>query len=165
MGTNLDVANYNEQLFLGRLPTATVYQSTPQSIPNNTNTAIIFNSQNNDNWGGFSGTNPTRYTFQLSGVYMLDGAVSWAANATNRRYQYFRINGNNSTVVPGSIADLQSTSTNNMVVSTPTTLYPFNTGDYVELMANQNTGAALSTVATGATSAFISTMVIKWIHF
>jgi len=163
MGTNLDVATLASRSFLSNLPSAVVIQTTPQSIPDSTDTAITFQSESLDNWGGFSGTHPTRYTFQIRGTYMLDASISWAGNDTGRRYHDFRISGTTH-VVPGSATDIQSTDTNNLVTSTPTVLYPFNVGDYIEVIANQTSGAALSTTTSGATSAFITTLTVKWVH-
>lgn len=162
MGTNLDVVTLANRSFLNNAPTATVIQTTAQSVPNNTDTAITFQSGLYDNWSGFSAGTPTRYTVQISGVYAVSAAVSWAGNASGRRYHYLRRNG--LYVIPGSAVDVASSGTANMMITTPMVLYFLFNTDYIEVMANQNSGGALNTATGGAASAFVSSLNLKWIH-
>jgi len=162
VANTLDVLNAARLSFFENVPGAYIVQGTPQSIPNSTDTALSFTSAVSDNWNGWTSGLPTRYTVPVSGVYMLSGASCWAGNATGRRYNYLRVNG--TTQVPGSAGDLDSPSTNNLVVVSSNTLYALTAGDYVEVIVNQTSGAALNTNATSAASGFISSMFLLWIH-
>lgn len=162
MGNTLDVLNASRLAFFNNVPAAYLVQGTVQSVPNSTDTAITFTSAVSDNWSGWTSGSSTRYTIKVAGVYAVSGAVCWAGNATGRRYNYLRING--TTAIPGSAGDLASPATNNITVVSPLIIHSFAVGDYIELIANQTSGAALNTNAPSATSGFISSMFATWIR-
>lgn len=161
MADTLELLNAAKLAFYDNVPAAYIVQGTSQTFANNTTTAVQFDTVVLDNWGGWSGGSPTRYTFQVAGVYLLNGNVIWTGNASGRRISEYRINGVD---VPGSAGDLQSSGTNNITVPTASVLVNASVGDYIELFANQNSGGNLDTWGPGATNNFISSMAINWLH-
>lgn len=64
-----------------------------QSIPNNANTLVAFDTEIFDNYGTFTATSST-IILQAAGVYVVTGGGTWAANATGARLASIRHNGN-----------------------------------------------------------------------
>lgn len=163
MAGTLDLMNTARLSFYDNLPTALIVQGTSQTFAtSSSDAAIIFDTANVDNWGGWSNANPTRYTFQVAGLYLLSGSIAWGGSSAGRRITYLRING--STAIPGSAGDLASPSTNTQVTITPTVMWQAAVGDYVEVIGNQSSGGSLSTNGSGATSAFIPSLTVQWLH-
>src|SRR5678815_4874680 len=75
-------------------PKARVYHNTTQSIANNTNVALAFNSErfDTDTIHDLS-TNNSRLTCRTAGTYLLLGHFGTAANATGRRVIAIRLTG------------------------------------------------------------------------
>lgn len=160
MSGTLDLLNAARLAFYDNSPTALIVQTVVQSIPNNTDTAIILDTVENDNWGGWASGSPTRYTIQVPGVYLIGGQVVFAGNATNRRLGFIRVNG--TTNIVGGGGDFNNNGS--FACSAPAVPVPwfFNAGDYVELMGNQNSGGALNTNAnTGSVTPSLS---VVWLH-
>ena len=63
-----------------------------QSIPNNTGTTIVFNSETNDDEGCYNTTNGV-FTVPAGGTYQITARVIFASNATGYRYATVRRNG------------------------------------------------------------------------
>jgi hypothetical protein len=118
-------------------PLANLYQTSAQSIPLNTYTAIAFQAESFDSHNGHDlVTNNSRWTCPAGwgGYYDLSGQVMFGSDATGVRVAYLRVNG--TTSVRGSCVRVQPTADgfgNGVVVATITWL--LNAGDYVELMA------------------------------
>jgi hypothetical protein len=84
-----------------------------------------------------STTNPTRLTCNTAGVYFVSAYVAYASNNTGFRHVFVRVNGG--TAISSDVRPaLNST---DLTVST---IYQLNVGDYVEVFAFQNSGAALN---------------------
>jgi hypothetical protein len=131
--------------FLINPPCVQAHQASAQSIPNNTFTAVTLDTV--DQLGGgdtmwVTGSN-TRFTAQTAGTYQISGQVTFVANATGERAAKFRLNGS---------ADV-SEPIENPGAGGPTTVslvafhLHLNVGDYIELMAYQNSGGSLNTYA------------------
>lgn len=123
-----------------------------QSIPNGTwptGTAITFDTATVDNYSGWSGGSPTRYTFPRSGLYYVYGMVSYSGNATGTRAAGLRVNAAAFTNWGGH--DMPSSTgtapAHRVAVARQLRVVA---GDYVELMAFQSSGAARNTVAPNA---------------
>lgn len=140
--------------FLYHPPVAKINQSTAQSINNATSTAVQFNNPTDildtdvDGTGGHDPvTNNTRFTARYPLWMWVAGSVTFAANATGIRTCWLAINGidvdSSAESSPGTASDVLSISTR------PTKIY-LAQGDYVELMAYQTSGGALSTVVSPA---------------
>jgi hypothetical protein len=129
---------------------ATVASAT-QSLANNTDTKILLdtasttpNGDSYDPKSWFSNAND-QITVQQSGMYLIQGAVGFAANATSRRGMTLLVNG--SVVASTQVA---ASPANETSLNISTNVYLFS-GDIVTMNARQNSGGALSTtVVTGA---------------
>lgn len=131
-----------------------VYRSTTQSLPNNTLTAISFDSTRWDTHGFHDpAVNPTRLTMRgKPGLYYCYAHLTFNAHATGFREVILRVNGGAGPDIayeidsPGSAAFGQR-----IGVGTAWVLDSF---DYMEVMARQNSGAALTVLASSATGAY-----------
>jgi hypothetical protein len=134
---------------LGNPPRALLRQTANQPIPNDTITPITFNAELFDSHGGHDNvTNNARYVFPLTGTYLVGGGTSFAGNATGVRSAVLRLNGgalvdNTQVTLPNP-----SAAATNMLLLRSGIMLPVTAGDYVELVAYQNRGGDLDTVAT-----------------
>jgi len=129
-----------------RPPAAQVVSTVAQSIANNTGTALVWNTETFDSkfMVDLAG-NPTRITFSDTGLYVVGASFGFAINATNQRQGFLRINGDTNLRVATSTIDAAANS-----IQTDFSLagsWLAAPGDYVECMAFQNSGGALSTLA------------------
>jgi hypothetical protein len=136
--------------FLLQPPLARLRQTVVQSIPSSTFTAITFTTEDVDTdvdgVGGHSNAiNTSRFTSRYSGWYEIGGGVAYAANATGRRLAHFYVNG---AAVNGAQVALPATAANDSAVPAKLTLVYLAVGDYVELMAYQESGGALNTFSS-----------------
>lgn len=145
-------------LFLMTPPMAKLRRTTTQSINNNAWTAILFDAEDADNYGGHSTTSNTdQYVVQVTGLYLLTGSADFVFNNTGTRGARFTVNG---TAIPGSTVTPTATTGGNLwsaCISTPT---PLNVGDIVRLEVLQDSGAPLN--ANGNTPLFGCTLGIAW---
>lgn len=119
---------------------ARVFHNTSQSIPNNTVTAVTFNSERwdtdviHDN-----ATNNSRLTCKTAGVYAIGANVRFASNATGMRSLRLRLNG------VTDIAEENRTALSGVAtVFIVFTEYPLVVNDYIEVSAFQNSGGSLN---------------------
>lgn len=157
MPSSIEVLTLAKLAFYDNKPTATMWQTSTVSIPNNAAYAPVgFNANQEDNWGGHSTvTNNSRYTVQVSGTYRLSGCVQFASNATGVRAVEFMKNGvayaTNNQFVAGT----------SQFVSVPAISFnaPAVVGDYFEIAAFQNSGGALNTQING------TLFSVEFLHF
>ncbi len=127
---------------------AKAYRSTTQSIPNNTGTPVEFDAEDFDSDGFHdTGTNPSRFTVPagLAGKYLATGSALWAAGGSGSRSLSFHVNGAaQRSVVKGDDPAAGATSAS-FDISEVLNLAE---GDYVELVAFQDSGGSLSLSAT-----------------
>lgn len=132
--------------FLQAPPRFELRQSSAQSIPNNTDTAINFNAEDMDTdpagLGGHEPGTPTQWICRYPGVYLLSGKATIGFNATGIRVVYLRINNID---VPGSAMTVSGTTAYDPAITTPPKKVFLNAGDFVELWIFQNSGVALNT--------------------
>lgn len=121
--------------------------STTQNITSASFTAISFNTEDWDDAAYHSGSAPTRITFPSDGKYMLVGQIGFSANATGRRILDVRIGG--SSIIARAEVDPNSA---NQTFVTVTGIFNAVAGNYAELVAYQNSGSTLTTVATASYS-------------
>lgn len=128
-------------------PHAELRQTAAQSISSAVAAVILFDTEDVDTdvdgVGGHStSSNTSRYTARYPGWYEVSGGVSFAASATNRRLCWWRVNGVDMNASegghPGSAAGTLGTVAR-------TKLVYLAIGDYVELVAFQDSGGALLT--------------------
>ena len=138
--------------FLGSAPKAAhAYLSAVQSIANNTQTALSFAAEAFDNNAIHdNATNPTRLTCQTAGQYLAIGQVSFATKAGGSAELTIRKNGSTDVAKvrerqdddTGMLSSGDSTEISVMNVSSP--VIDLIVGDYIELMAFQDSGGAIN---------------------
>jgi hypothetical protein len=134
-------------------PRAQIYQSSGQTLTNNTYQAVNFQAEDFDlpSPGGHStSTNTSRYTCQsgFAGKYTISGALAFSAHATGIRGGKLMKNG---VEVFGSGVMLPNCGGSAATrVPVPAIGVDLAVGDYVELWAYQNSGGNLSTFVLGA---------------
>jgi hypothetical protein len=117
--------------------------TTAQSLTNNTDTAVTFNSEVFDTDGFHdNSTNNSRITIPSgkAGKYLLTAQISFAANATGVRVVKIFKNGS-ILMLPSVIAPAPAT---DFTVINNTTLVNASVGDYFEVFALQSSGGALN---------------------
>lgn len=121
--------------FLG----ARVGKSTTQSTTGGADTAVTWDTESYDTDGYHSNsTNNARLTAPMDGYYRIGGRVEWAANTTNRRSLGYRVNGGTFIIMSKLVA-----SDNGNFQSFSDEIF-LSANDYVEIMANQDSGGALN---------------------
>jgi hypothetical protein len=124
-----------------------VYHSAAQSIGSGTSTALSFNSERHDSDGFHStSSNTNRITIPagMGGKYVISGQVRFAANATGFREVSIRVGGATTIAIQDTLA-VGGVPT----ILSITTVYELAAGDYVELLAYQNSGGALDVDSSG----------------
>lgn len=146
-GRNLNTMFTIEKLEAGRVGSgvgAKAYNSTTQSISNNTETAVTFDSEDFDSDAFHStSSNTSRQTVPagMGGKYKVSGIAPFAANSTGHRYWYLAKNGS---AIRGAYAGA-SIAGSNIAESSPVTIdIDLAAGDYVELICLQTSGGALN---------------------
>jgi hypothetical protein len=149
-------------------PIAQLRNTTVTNIANNTaNLVVVFQSEDFDTHNGHDPvTNPSRWTCPASqgGTYRVSGRVGWTAKAstgtTDIRAASLYKNGAQINATSDQIRALDQATTQpvNLIVPTLIALVP---GDYLELNAFQNSGAALDTFVGGGLSSMIT---IEWVR-
>ena len=131
--------------FLANPPRCRVYNSANISLTTGVDTALTFNSERYDTDTMHStAVNTSRITFTTAGTYDIKGHVSFAANATGQRTLLVRVDG--ATII--AVQKTDATAAGSVEVSVATE-YAFTAGQYVELVASQNSGGALNVTAGG----------------
>jgi acid phosphatase family membrane protein YuiD len=115
-----------------------------QSIANTTETAITLPTEDFDSDNFHSTvTNTNRMTIPtgMGGQYLIAAVIVWQSNATGWRQCLIRVNGSNA-----GVANLEGTTqqaANGITTrQSVTTILPLSAGNYVEIAANHNSGAA-----------------------
>jgi hypothetical protein len=133
-----------------------VERSTNQAIPNNTWTALSFDTiiteEKPATTSQWSSGSPTRLICRLPGYYLVNAHVRFAANATGARGINLMKNG------AGITATMIAAFSGQDPIIQCSTIVKLDTGDYVESMCYQNSGAALDAVATS------NNLYIEWIR-
>lgn len=126
--------------FLLDPPSARLSHSTTQSITTGTDTGMSLNTEAADADGGHStSSNTSRYAPQTAGVWDLNAAVPFAANATGKREAAFRVNGtttHHAAAIPAAVASRMCLNLSGKI--------PLTVGDYVEVVVFQDSGGNLN---------------------
>ena len=91
-------------------------------------------------------SNPSRITATTAGIYLVQGAINWPANATGRRVVYLKKNGN---IIASTSEMTVSTSGANTFQNLSTIINAASTTDYFELSVLQYSGGALTIGGAG----------------
>ena len=144
----LDILS-DDIVFLANPPKVRAYNSAAISITNATSTALTSNSERFDTDTMHStATNTGRITFTTAGTYAIVGHASWASAAGNLRELTVRAGGATQ-IAAQRAAPIGAGFGSELSIATQ---YDFTAGQYVELMAYQDSGAAIN-VATCAFAA------------
>ena len=139
------------------------YHNATQSLTNNTITLLNLNSEDFDvGTMHDTVTNNTRVTIPAgnTGIYLVIGGTSFAANATGFRLIQLFKNGNGGLPLTGTI--LSATSGTDRLVFQVTTVQSLAAGDYIELVASQTSGGALNVGSATRTDASTLQVVRLW---
>lgn len=121
------------------------YNNANIAVPNNTFTALTFNSERFDTDGMHStSVNTGRITVTTPGVYTVAAHVNFASNSTGLRTARIRLNG--ATVLAVHDSPANSTGSASLTVAT---IYELALNDYLTVEVFQNSGASLDVVAGG----------------
>jgi len=149
--TNLD-AFASDILNLGGLTGhigARAYNSADISIPTGADTAVTLNSESYDTDPNgeihSTASNTSRMTIQTAGKYAIKGGGLFAVNGTGQRLLKLRVNGATYIALSPTLKGDASLSVGQQVHG----VYDFAAGDYVEMMAYQDSGGALNLSAFG----------------
>jgi hypothetical protein len=149
---------YNGLTYLLNPPIATLVQTSTQSIPSSAFTAITWPTPSVDTYSGWASGNPTRYTPQVAGYYLAIGNVGFASTSSAPGARDVQICKNGTGTVINEVA-LGNAAVFNTIVGVVSLVFCNGTTDYLELYADQNSGAPIATVVSGRTS-----FTIVWIH-
>lgn len=145
MATSLELLALAKLAFYDNKPSFTGYATASQSLNNQTWTAMSITATVDDNWSGHSNvTNPSRYTSQVAGWYLVNGVYTPVANATG--FRAVRLQKNGSPVIGSGNYGPNNGGTAEQGMVSPTTEIFLAVGDYVEVAGWQSSGAALGTV-------------------
>lgn len=127
------------QKFLLDPPRVFAQNVTAISVPNAAYAAVALITEQYDTDGMHDTvTNNSRFTCITPGLYDLKAMIYWTSNSTGMRGAQIRLNG--ATALSYDFRPSQAT----LIQQTCVDWY-LNAGDYVELLAYQNSGAALNT--------------------
>jgi hypothetical protein len=129
---------------IAMMAAARVTRAAALTLSNNTPTTVSFDTErfNSGEWSAT--TNPSRITALVDGVYSISGSVSFGANAVGQRKLSIRKSAAND-IASEQIQNASASLPTNITVSTITSLLA---GEYVELVALQNTGGNLDILKT-----------------
>jgi hypothetical protein len=140
-------------------PLAVLRTLTKQAIPNNTWTAVAWDTVDVDTHAGWAAANPTRYTASVPGWFEVDARADLAASTAAFRSLLFQINGVNDASSRMAKVQVPPVGGVDTSLTTSTCLY-LNTGDYLEALVFQFSGAAI----TLDTADGVTLLTIRWCH-
>ncbi|WP_134667835.1 hypothetical protein [Amycolatopsis sp. CFH S0078] len=145
--------------FLGYPPIFLASSTATTSIPNRAWTVVSLGSLLVDTYGAFNASNSS-FVAPVTGWYYCTGTVAWPSSGVGVRATAFYKNG--AVYNPGSYGMLPSTNSSFIAQGVQgTQLMYLAQGDYVQLMASQDTGG---TISTGNFSYLPTTLMIFWTH-
>jgi hypothetical protein len=132
--------------FVGCIATKT---TTGQTLSNNTETAVTYNTEevDTDNFHSTS-TNTSRFTIPSgkAGKYLITQQLLISSNATGFRQSYLLKNGSATSLISGTIVNATNGDQTGAICIG---VFDLAVGDYIEGMAYQNSGSSL-TISAGA---------------
>jgi hypothetical protein len=160
----VEVASYMNAVrdaltFLGNVPICNAVQATGQSVGSAAWTSLSLDSTVVDTYGGHSNTtNPSRYTSQVPGYYLLNGCSSFPSNSTGWRGARATKNG---AAVNGGAGEYGANASGATVPASPTVLVYLNVGDYCETQGYQTSGSGLTTSVNSDANCALTAV---WVH-
>jgi hypothetical protein len=140
-------------------PRARLRQTVSQGLTTSVNTGITFDVEDKDTLNGHSTVSLTdRYVCQRAGSYQVSGAVSFPPNATG--FRAVRIWKNGAIINGNTVSHTSVSASANHVVSSRVVTVDLLVGDYVQLVAIQNSGGTLNTVVTADDQATMEVLLV-----
>lgn len=140
---------------------ARVHSTTNQTTNNSTQTPLSFDTVDFDTDVMFALVAPDRLTVRTAGVYVMIGNFLYAANATGQRQANITRNGDHASsiflarnVLPANTVPFIGTAVNVSAV------WSLAVGEYVQLLALQQSGGALDVLTAAVYSASFSAVLI-----
>ncbi len=147
---------------LAQIPSVRARRTTAQSIANSTLTTVALTTETWDHGGLHSNSiNNSRLTAPIDGVYLITANVFWDPSSAGERMLGIRLNG---TTFIGLTAD--SAADTAVFVDDPLTVstaYLMNSGDFVQAMVQQNSGASLSVGASSGGAQTSPEVSMTWL--
>lgn len=134
---------------------AQIRRSTTQSIPNGTDTLLVFSTAD---WNHGATLTTAGITIITPGVYFLEASCPWAANGTGRRN--LKILRNSTTVSGAILIQAQNALPWENVVSVAGSAN-LAQGDILRAMVAQDSGGALNVAAIGSVFPTISATLLR----
>ncbi len=141
-------------------PQCSVYNSSVQSVPDSTLTAMLCPTESLDNTGMHISSvvipppsNTSRITAVNAGRYTFTGTASFAANSTGMRRVTFRLNG----TTEYDLVQVAAVSTLSTVILSGSRTFTLAISDYAEMVVHQNSGGALNVTALAFEAILVST--------
>ena len=137
-------------------PQCSVFNSSVQSVPNSTVTALLCGSENLDNTSMHSTTsNTSRITAVNAGRYTFTGTAQFAIDGTGTgmRRLSFRLNG----TTEYDLVQVAAVSTLSTVILSGSRTFTLAISDYAEMVVHQNSGGALNVTALAFEAILVST--------
>lgn len=149
--TTLNVVYVYYGIFWGLLPgtfVGSLDQGAVQAIPDSTSTPLTFSIESDPfSWHSLV-TNTDRFIPQIAGRYALTGGPSFSSNATGLRVSTWTLNG---TAQSGSEARTNAVSGGSTTMAArPMSIVCNGTTDYMQLAAQQTSGASVNTNFSGS---------------
>jgi hypothetical protein len=143
-------ANAGFQMGTSMAPAFSVYNSTTQTITNNTNTKVSFNTKLFDTNGNFDSTTNYRFTPTVAGYYQFNLMVrDNTGPASGQFVSYLYKNG--STVNFGVVPFAGSVGASSICSAL---IYLNGSTDYVEAYVSQNSGSSITISYSGVSTYF-----------
>lgn len=137
---------------------ARVYPSAVQSIGSGASTVLNFDSETFDtNTLHDNVTNNSRVVLDTAGYWRVNGSIGFASNATGRRAASIYLNG---AATEKGFAMIEAGSTGIVVVQVSTIVKTTVTTDYVQLLADQDSGGSLNTAINGDSRTYFETQYL-----
>lgn len=161
LGSNIsNLYNFSMGGFLNAPPLCIVSQSTAQSIPTNTFTAVNFQAAVVNTPVMWVASVPSTITVTVAGVYLITGQILWGTtSATGGREVDLAVNGS---AQANAIARSNSPGSNTYDVAVDTTaFFRLAANSTIQMLAWQSSGGALSTVV--GVSTLTTSMSALWV--
>ena len=132
---------------LGAIPGARVRRTAAVTIPGNASgsTVLSYDATPDFNVGGvFDTAQPTRMTAPIAGRYLIVANARWESNVNGRRTIALEVNGTVAQIARSNISASWLTTATFNPEQTTEAIYKLNAGDYVEVLAYQDSTSPLT---------------------
>lgn len=122
----------------GSFAGAKVTRSTTQALTTGTDTPISWDTEAFDIGGYWAIGDPTKFTISITGYYLVEGNITFETNSTGERHTSIFVNG------VAQVGQRQPPISANATIINTCGILALTAGDYVQLVAFQNSGGNLN---------------------